>query len=63
MQHVGIDVHKVSSQLCFIDENGNIIEKRIPTERKRFQNSGNSGVGSGTTFEIILPCRPDSLGE
>ena len=38
MQYIGIDVHKVSSQLCFCDENGEIIEKRINTDRKRFRD-------------------------
>lgn len=37
MQHIGIDVHKIASQLCFIDENGEVVERRIHTERKRFQ--------------------------
>ena len=37
MQHIGIDVHKIASQLCFIDDSGEIVEKRIRTERKRFQ--------------------------
>ena len=38
MQYIGIDVHKIASQLCFVDENGEIIEKRIPTKRKRFRD-------------------------
>ena len=43
MQHIGIDVHKVSSQLCFGDEKGEIREKRIRTERERFREVlGNS---------------------
>lgn len=39
MQHIGIDVHKNASQLCFVDENGEITEKRIKTERDRFQDA------------------------
>jgi hypothetical protein len=39
MQHIGIDVHKNASQLCFVDKNGEITEKRIKTERDRFQDA------------------------
>ena len=38
MQYVGIDVHTRSSQLCFVDDNGEITEKRIPTERTLLQD-------------------------
>ena len=47
MQHIGIDVHQVSSQLCFVDENGEIREKRIRTERKPFRG----GSGRLSAFE------------
>ena len=36
MEHIGIDVHKVESQICILTENGEIIERRIRTERERF---------------------------
>ncbi len=36
MEHIGIDVHKVESQLCILTENGEIIESRIRTQRERF---------------------------
>jgi transposase len=35
VQHIGIDVHEVSSQPCLVDENGETVEKRIRTERRR----------------------------
>ena len=38
MQYVGIDIHKNASQLCFVDHNGEVTEKRIRTDRKRFQD-------------------------
>ena len=38
MQYVGIDVHTRSSQLCQVDDNGEITEKRIPTERTILQD-------------------------
>jgi transposase len=36
MIHIGIDVHKVESQVCILTESGEIIESRIRTERERF---------------------------
>lgn len=36
MVHIGIDVHKVESQVCILTESGEIIESRIRTERERF---------------------------
>ena len=38
MQYVGIDVHTKASQLCQIDDNGEITERRIPTERTLLQD-------------------------
>src|SRR5258708_27025914 len=36
MEYLGIDVHKVESQSCILTESGEIIERRIRTERERF---------------------------
>ena len=36
MDHIGIDVHKRESQICIEIEDGEVIEKRIRTERERF---------------------------
>jgi transposase len=37
MESIGIDVHKVNSQICIVDENGEVIEeRRIHTDRERF---------------------------
>ena len=36
MEHIGIDVHKVESQICVLTESGEIIERRIRTQRERF---------------------------
>ena len=33
MQHIGIDVHKNSCQVCLLSEDGELIERRIKTER------------------------------
>ena len=37
MDHVGIDLHKRESQICIETELGEVIEKRIRTERERFE--------------------------
>ncbi len=36
MEHIGIDVHKNQSQICILTSEGELIEKRIVTDRKRF---------------------------
>ena len=36
MDHIGIDVHKRESQIYILAENGEVIERRIRTERERF---------------------------
>jgi predicted NBD/HSP70 family sugar kinase len=33
MQHIGIDVHKNSCQVCILTEDGELIERRIKTDR------------------------------
>ena len=44
MDHIGIDLHKRESQICIETELGEVIEKRIRTERGR--------------FEAVFGCRP-----
>jgi transposase len=36
MDHIGIDVHKKESQVCIVTADGEVIEKRVRTERARF---------------------------
>jgi len=36
MDHIGIDVHKMHSQICILSEDGELIERRIRTEPARF---------------------------
>jgi transposase len=36
MEHIGIDVHKMESQICILAESGEIIERCIRTQRERF---------------------------
>jgi hypothetical protein len=35
MDYVGIDVHKKESQICILAEGGELIERRVRTERGR----------------------------
>lgn len=37
MDHIGIDLHKRESQICIETELGEVIEKRIRTDRERFE--------------------------
>jgi hypothetical protein len=34
--YVGIDLHKISSQVCILTEDGELIERRIKTDRGSF---------------------------
>ncbi len=67
MDHVGIDVLKKESQVCILEEDGGIIEKRIRTLRERFAEvSGGRPkarilVESSTESEWVARCL-ESLG-
>lgn len=36
MDYIGIDLHKESSQVCILTENGELIERRIKTDKVTF---------------------------
>lgn len=36
MEHIGIDVHKKDSQVCILMDTGEVVERRIRTDRARF---------------------------
>jgi hypothetical protein len=36
MDHIGIDVHKLHSQICILTEDGELIERRVRTEAEQF---------------------------
>lgn len=36
MQYIGLDLGKTSSQICIFDDEGELIERRIKTERESF---------------------------
>ena len=44
MESIGIDVHKVNSQICVVGENAEVLEeRRIQTDRERFAACWESG--------------------
>jgi hypothetical protein len=36
MDYIGIDLHKTSSQVCILTEDGELVERRIKTDRASF---------------------------
>ena len=56
MEHIGIDVHKNQSQICIITSEGEMIEKRISTERDRFQ----AALGSHPGTRILIEASTES---
>jgi len=36
MDHIGIDVHKKVRQICILAEGGELLERRVPTQGRRF---------------------------
>jgi len=62
MDHIGIDVHKRESQLCIITGAGEVVERRIRTERGRFREvlggreQAKVLVESSTESEWVAQC-------
>jgi len=62
VEHIGIDVHKNQSQICILTPGGELIEKRIRTERMRFEAVlGGRGVArvlveASTESEWVARC-------
>jgi hypothetical protein len=56
MDHIGIDVHKKESQICILAEGGELIERRIPTQRQRF----GEGLGGRPPARILLESSTES---
>jgi hypothetical protein len=46
MEHIGIDVDKVESQICILTESGEVVERRIRTQRER-RGAGREAAGEG----------------
>jgi transposase len=56
MDHVGIDVHKVASQICVIAEGGELIERRVRTDPSRFAEV----LGDRPRARILIEASTDS---
>ena len=62
MESIGIDVHKVESQICILTESGEIIECRIRTQRERFaavlgkRASAKILIEASTESELVARC-------
>ena len=56
VEHIGLDVHKNQSQICIITSEGEMIEKRISTERDRFQ----AALGSHPGTRILIEASTES---
>jgi transposase len=56
VEHIGIDVHKNQSQICIITSEGELIEKRVSTERERFE----AVLGSYPETRILIEASTES---
>ena len=56
MEHIGIDVHKNQSQICILTAEGELIEKRICTERGRFA----AFLGDRAPSRVIIEAATES---
>ena len=56
MEHIGIDVHKKESQLCILTEGGELIERRVRTEPRRFAEV----LGERPCARILLEASTES---
>lgn len=56
MEHIGIDVHKKESQLCIITTEGEVVERRIRTERGRFEEV----LGGRARAKVLMEASSES---
>jgi len=56
MEHIGIDVHKRECQVCILTESGELIERRIRTERGRLKEV----LGSRPKAKVLLEASTES---
>ncbi len=50
MDHIGIDVHKNASQVCIRTETGQLIERRVRTDRESFAKLGHEVIVADPNF-------------
>jgi len=58
MEHLGIDVHKVESQICILTESGEVVERRIRTQRERFA----AVLGERPRARVLIEASTESVG-
>ena len=62
MDHIGIDVHKNASQVCIRTETGQLIERRVRTDRESFakwlgkRDKARILIESSTESEWVARC-------
>ena len=56
MDHIGIDVHKKESQICILAEGGELLERRVPTQGRRFAEE----LGARPHARILLESSTES---
>jgi hypothetical protein len=56
MEHIGIDLHKMESQVWILSERGEIIERRIRTQRDRF----GAVLGERAPAKILIEASTES---
>jgi len=56
MEYIGIDVHKSSSQVCILGENGEISERRIRTTRDELKKS----FGKRSAAKVLIEASTES---
>ena len=56
MEHIGIDVHKRECQVCILTESGEVLERRIRTERGRMEEL----LGRRERAKILLEASTES---
>ena len=53
MEHIGIDVHKRTSQVCIRTESGELVERKLSTAREAFRKL----LGERERARIVIECR------
>lgn len=56
MEKIGIDVHKVASQLCIRTDEGGLVEQRIATTREAFAKH----LGGRARARVLLEASTES---
>jgi transposase len=58
MDHIGIDVHKLHSQICILTEDGELIERRVRTEPEQLA----AVLGSRSRAHIVIESATERVG-